>query len=295
MFNIKDAGDFRHQIRNYATLILFSTLTLTGVSVHAGKNSLSLQTVFDSGDSRDTFIDLSISLNKKTQLFLGAGNTTSDESSTGAGDEIDLDYLNLGISHKFNNIFTMSLNGSTSGQGREINTRDINTKMTWATDNWIFSLRPQFRKIELLVDPPLLAPRIIDINSTGAGISLGYIGKENWEFFFKFDTYSYDRNLKGQVVNFIINRLSSNAFTVASSLNDSSMKINITRLYEKSDITVSIGQSKSATDSSLLNVANINMNFYHFDPVTLGLELGGANSETNDSSHYMGLTLSYSW
>jgi len=295
MFHLKTGDNPLHHIIDYVASISFLILTISVTPIHASDNSLSLQTVFDSGDSRNTFIDLSLSLNKQTQLFLGTGNTTSDESSAGATDDIDLEYWNLGISHKFNNTFTMSINGNTTGQGREINTRDIETKMTWATDNWMLSLQPQFRKIELLVNPPSLPSRIIDINSTGIGASVGYLGNKNWEFFFRYDTYDYDRNLQSQIVNFIINRLSSNAFTVASSLIDSSIKLDITRLYDKSDITVSIGKSKSALDNSLLDIASINFNFYHFDPVTLGLEIGGADSEINDSSHYMGLTLSYHW
>ena len=294
MHHISMSCSFR-QIRISILYIFTAFLFVISAQTHAATGSLSLQTVYDSGDSRDIFIDLSVALNNKTSFFLGSGNTKADESSFGAADDLDLDYWNIGISHKFTNTFTMALNVNTSGQDRDINTRDIDTKMTWSGKNWTFSLQPQFRKLELLFIPFLAPSRIIDINSSGVGTSLGYLGMENWEFFISFDKYKYDRDVRTLNIPFIINRISSKALTIASSVKDSSVRIDATRLYAESDITASYGQSKSAVDNSSLNVASLNMNFYQFYPVTVGIEVGSVDSKIDDASYYAGLTLAYSW
>lgn len=261
----------------------------------AASGILSLQTSFDSGDTTSNFIDLSVAVSKKTNLFLGTGNTSSSESSPGANDALDLDYRNIGISHRFTDTFTLGLNGSTTEQGRDISSRIIDLSMTWSGDQWSFLLRPEFRKLELLFTPNFGPQRIIDINSTGIGTSLGYLGKENWEFFVTYNKYKYDRNVRRLNIPFVINRISASALTIASSVKDYGVKIDVTRLYAESDITASYGQSKSAVDGSLLNVSNLSANFYQFDPVAIGVAIGIIDSGLDDASYYASLNLSYAW
>lgn len=279
-----------------SVIFIFTAYTVTvSTASTAASGSLSFQTSFDSGDSTSNFIDLSVSVNKKTRLFLGTGNTSSNESSPGANDALDLDYNNIGISHQFTDTFKSGLNGSTIEQGQDISSRTLDLSMTWTGEQWSFLLRPQFRKLELLFTPTRGPQRIIDINSTGIGTSLGYLGKKNWEFFVTYNKYKYDRNVRRLNIPFVINRISASALTIASSVKDYGMRIDVTRLYAESDITASYGQSKSAVDGSLLNISNLSANFYQFDPVAIGVTIGIIDSGLDDASYYGSLNLSYAW
>jgi len=276
------------------------TLFLFGLQpAHANSigqhGSISVQTVYDSSNTRDAFLDLSVGLNQHTTIFAGIGNSNASESTTGANDELDLDYWNAGINYQFNNSFTIGLNIGESGQDNDINTRNIDIDLIWDSNNWSFRLTPQFRELDLLFTPFLAPARIIDITSKGIGTTVTYKGIDKWEMGVSFDAYDYDRDVRTLSLAFVIQRISSKALTVASGLSDYGFNIEISRLYSESDISASYGQNKSAIDGEISNIARLNMNFYQLDPMAIGVEVGAVGSDVDTASYYGGLTLGYAW
>jgi len=286
------------QLRLVLAVIMTVALAITSLNATAENFAehgyASLQTFYDSGSTRDVLLDLSVSAGNKTRLTATIGNTNGDESAVGVGDELDLDYWDIGIGHEFTDEFTFKISGGSSGQDQDINIKSVNINMNWTGQNWLFSLRPQFRELELLFFT-MSGPRIIDINSKGIGTSIGYLGIDRWEIIFSYDSYDYDRNTRLLNIPFIVNRFSSKALTAASGIKDHGYDLSVTRLFSESDITVSFGQNKSAIDGTTSDAVSLNMNFYQFDPVTIGIEAGGIDSQIDDASYYAGLTFGYFW
>jgi hypothetical protein len=256
----------------------------------SGSGAVQIQYLQDSSDSKDIFLDLTTDLSKNTSLFAGVGNTRSPANAA----DLDLDYWNIGLDYRFSKAFDIELEVGNFGQGKDINIDSIDAQLRWSSDNWSFSLKPQFDQIELLVTFNNIS-KIRSIDSTGLGISISYYGMKNWEYSLSYDTYDYSTDPRVLSVPLVIARLSSKALTVTSGLKDNIIAADITYLFAQTDVTIGYARSTSAIDQTTSNIASVATNFYHFLPYKVGFEAGAVGSDIDTASYYAGILAGYTW
>ncbi len=273
----------------YLAIYIFTVISTVTLSSHAGASgTIQLQYLQDSSDTADTFIDVSVDLNKDASLFAGIGNTQSDINSGG----LDLDYWNIGFGYRFSKSFDVEFELGNYGQGRDINIDTIDLTLSLSSQDWSFSLKPQFDHIDVLLTN---TNRIRKFDSEGLGLSASYYGIKQWELMLSYDRYRYSINPRSLSLPFVIARLSSKALLVTSGLKDNIISADITYLLDNADISIHYSRSESAIDQSTSDIASVALDFYHFSPYKIGLEFGAVGSDIDNADHYAGLILGYLW
>lgn len=266
----------------------FLSLTLTTLPVHS-KGDIQVQYLQDSSDSKDIFLDMAADLSKKTTLLAGVGNTTSPTSAA----DLDLNYWNIGLAYRYSPAFEFKLETGHVGQGDDINIDNIDAQLRWSSDNWSFSLKPQFDRIKLLFTFNNNS-RIRNLDSTGVGVTLSYYGMQNWEYNLSYDSYHYSTDPRILSTR-IAALLSSKAIAVSSGLKDHVISADISYLFAKTDLNLSYARSQSAIDQTTSDIASISTTFYQFLPYQLGFEAGAVSSDVDTASYYAGFTAGYRW
>lgn len=254
-----------------------------------GKGDLQVQYLQDSSDSKDIFLDLQVDLSKNSTLLAGVGNTTSPASAA----DLDLSYWNLGFSYRFSPAFRLTLEAGHVGQGDDIKIDNIDAQLQWSSDDWSFSLKPQFDRIELLFTFNNNS-RTRHIDSTGLGFEIGYYGMQNWEYSLSYDRYDYSTDPRIFSTR-IASLLSSKAIAVSYGLKDNIISADVTYLFTKTDLSLGYTRAQSAIDQTTSDIASIATTFYHFLPFQLGIEAGVVGSDIDTASYYAGITAGYHW
>jgi len=251
-------------------------------------NLISLEYLQDSSDTANVFVDLSVAITDDTGVNAGWGNTRSDSNN----DDLNLGYFSVGVTHKFTEGFSTGIDYYQYGEDNEIEIDSLAATLRWNIQDWSLSLKPQYKKYRIYAEE---FARYREINSRGLGLGLVYFGFENWEFGLSHDSYKYSLNPRLLSSRIALEILSSKALTISSGLKDYSNNIDVTYLLANTDITVSYGQSKSAIDGTMSDVASIGINFYQLYPVQIGVEIGSVDASSDDASSYAGFNLGYLW
>jgi hypothetical protein len=268
------------------TLLAIGMALLTS-NAHSN-GSIQIQYLQDSSDTEDIFIDLDTDMSKKFSLFAGTGKTRSPASST----DIDLDYWNIGLGYKVNKAFDIEFEAGNFGQGRDINVDTIDVQLRWSSDDWAFSLKPQYDEIGVLITTN---NRIRTFDSTGIGVALDYYGMQNWQYSLAYDTYDYSINPRLLSIPFFVAQISSKALLVTSGLRDEVFAADITYLFPESDLTFTYARSTSAIDQTSSDIYSLAFDFYRYLPYKFGIEIGSVGSDIDTADYYGGFTLGYAW
>jgi hypothetical protein len=274
--------------RRLLTIALLTTGTVLVTTNAYCSGSVQVQYLQDSSDTEDIFLDLYTDLTKKLSMSAGTGKTQSPASST----DLDLDYWNLGLGYKLTKAFDIELEVGNFGQGRDINVDTIDVQLRWSSDDWSFSLTPQYDEIDVLITTN---NRIRTFDSTGIGVALDYYGMENWEYSVSYDTYDYSINPRVLAIPGIIASISGKALIVTSGLRDNVFAADITYLLPRTDVTFSYARSTSAIDQTSSDIYALAFDFYQYLPYKFGVEMGSVGSDIDTADYFGGITVGYTW
>lgn len=252
----------------------------------------------DNQGSRDRYLDLDYAFVEDSRLLLSTSSNRSDSQDN----PITTRSILLGFRTDPLSFFSAGMDLENWGEKDSLEVDTLRAVMEINTQNWLFSLRPQWRTLTFTTDcVAIIRPRCqpeVDVKSSGIAFDVSYYTDGPWSFSLGFARQQYDKKVETLATNPRMQYVFSAAtLNLSSGLEDRRDSVGVSYYGDTGNLwsySWLRSVSKVTGETSLINALRFSTNLS--EQWRLRLRLGRQTLE--DGSYpvgFAGAGLGYSW
>lgn len=243
----------------------------------------------DRNKNRTLGADAAVALNASMRLLLGVSRITSEATEDSAATASES--LNLGVSAKFGDEFSLSASYDYWGERESFSSKGGSVRASYSSQNWTLSTSVGASHFQV-ADLGVLAEQGNSYQSFGGEI--GYYGLGSFGIYFGATTYRFSDSAKTLAV--VFNESDSiGAQTLASSFASTQKYLGVAYYGDGWSLDLSGTRQFALLDEVTYDSVALTLSKDLFEAWAIDLELGSSRSTDSDSIFSGGLTLTYVW